>query len=200
MGGGKTGIAPTTPATPGYHNLLAVLEQIGYDFPAISILHYRAYREPQNKVVTGCSMPVLALPMSAPFSPIVPFVTEINQGPQPFVSPENNVAATAPVTSPGSAFRYILFPAHGHAPVATIAALDIYPCLIKKHHNHLWFSLTNYYFSFPGNSKKISTPPFTTAMLTRPPAGPSRPPTASSSLSNMPGSPNGGSGNRTRQV
>jgi hypothetical protein len=61
------------------------------------------------------------------------FVTKINQSTQAFFNPKDYIPASAAVTTPGTAHRHIFLPAHSHAAVSAVAALNINFRHIKKH-------------------------------------------------------------------
>ncbi|MNW10699.1 hypothetical protein D3C71_2079670 [compost metagenome] len=60
-------------------------------------------------------------------------ITEIHQGPQTFIHPENNVAAAAAVTTGWPAFRHILFTPERYQSIASVAAFNINLSLIYEH-------------------------------------------------------------------
>src|ERR1700736_3929172 len=131
--GGKASITASAASATGDHDFLVGLRKVEDFFAGVIVVHNRSDRNLQNYIFALA--PGLVGPFAVPSALGVVFgvEAEVHQRIVPLAGLHDDVAALAAVAARGSAPRYKLFPAKGHAAISAVAGLDSDFCFVDEH-------------------------------------------------------------------
>jgi len=113
------------------------IHQVGQQFVRFGIADDRSRRHLQHQVVAAGPGLVLGSSMITVFGPEVSIFMEADQAVKVGADGEDDVTTTAAVAAAGSAQRHMFLATEADHPVAPVAALYVYFCLIIKHRSRL---------------------------------------------------------------
>ena len=165
MAGGrfKIYISLAAPAAFGSHKAFSVFGQISQYNAGGIVYHHGAQGNFYGHIV--CLMPraIFRGPVAAFFRYEFPFIAEIHQRIQVFISHQHHVTAPAAIAPVGTAVSHKFFSPETGSPVAPSTCFHINSCLIcKQHGTPLPFSLPLFYmlvyYTIDNGSKKALIP------------------------------------------
>ena len=139
-GRGEVHVAPAALASLCHHHGL-ICGDIGNDKAAFSLLHQRAARHTDDKVLRIFAVAARAAAVLAARRRIFSLIAKIHQGGEIRVCHKHDAAAAPAVAPIRPAGRHILFPVERDGAVAASACLQKYSCCINKHVVSSLFSL-----------------------------------------------------------
>ena len=131
-GGCEIRITQSTAATLYPDQLLPVLQNFRFDFPGFLIPGDRAQGHFNDDVLSEPAGAIVATAILSILRKDIFIITQVQQGPEIFISPQNNMTASAAVTSIRSRERIELGTHKMFAASTAVATFAINPYLIYK--------------------------------------------------------------------
>ena len=149
-GRGKMLVAPAAAASSGQHKV-PIAGHIGHNLFRLGIPHHRAPGDLNDQVFPSLTGAPASLAVAAGSGGVFPPVSEIHEGRQMIVHPQDYIASVTAVAAIRPSRRHIFLPVKRHRTVAALPGRDGNSHLIHKH-KRASFWLQNHFASHASTS------------------------------------------------